>query len=218
MEHSSIQLLKFLQTAASELSISIPDSVIPLFGRYLIELKQWNTTINLTSIENDREIMVKHFVDSLAGLKVIEVTGETQLLDVGAGAGFPALPLKFVRPDLFVELVEPSEKKGAFLRYMIGSLALQRAAVATVKLEDCVNRKGMPPLYDYIVVRAFKVDRMGLLLRSLLKGTGKVVLYRAAKVARDFKLDGLALIREVEYELPAGYGHRTLSVFSKQIG
>jgi 16S rRNA (guanine527-N7)-methyltransferase len=218
VEHDSTQLLEFLQATASELSISIPASALVLFGRYLTELKQWNRAINLTSMDNEREIVVKHFVDSLAGLKIIEITRETKLIDIGAGAGFPAFPIKFVRPDLFVELLEPSEKRGAFLRYMVGSLGLLRTTIATAKLEDYVNRKGTPPLYDYIVVRAFKVDHMGFALRSLLNDGGKVVLYRATKVEDDFKLDGLALIREVEYELPAGYGHRTLSVFSKQAG
>jgi len=218
VEHDSTQSLGFLQKTASELSISIPASALVLFGRYLTELKQWNRAINLTSMDNEREIVVKHFVDSLAGLKVIEITRETKLIDVGAGAGFPALPIKFIRPELSVELLEPSEKKGAFLRYMAGSLGLLRTTIATAKLEDYVNSKGTPPLYDYIVVRAFKVGRMGFALRALLKDGGKVVLYRATKVEDDFKLDGLALIREVEYELPAGYGHRTLSVFSKQAG
>ncbi len=218
MEHDPVQVEELLRKSAAELSISIPDSAIPRFRDYLRELKKWNKAINLTAIQDDREIVVKHFVDSLAGLKVIEMTKEKYLLDVGAGAGFPALPIKLVRPDLSVELLEPSEKKGSFLRYMIGSLGLQQTTIATIKLEDYVNRRSIQRLYDCIVVRAFKVDNLGLVLGSLLKDGGKVVLYRATKVERDFKLDSLALIREVEYELPFGYGHRTLSVFSKLIG
>lgn len=216
MERWPVDLEELLKKSTSELSISIPGSAVPLFFRYLNELKQWNQAIKLTAIDNDREVVVKHFVDSLAGLKVIEMTSETALLDVGAGAGFPALPLKFVRPDLRVEMLDPSEKKGAFLRYVVGALGLQQTTVATSKLEDYVKRRGSQRLYDYIVVRAFRVERFGLALGSLLKDAGKVVLYRAAKVGNDFRLDGLALVREVEYELPAGYGHRVLSVFSKQ--
>lgn len=216
MERWPIDLEELLKKSASELSISIPGSAVPLFFRYLNELKQWNQAINLTAIDNDREVVVKHFVDSLAGLKVIEMASEITLLDVGSGAGFPALPLKFVRPDLLVEMLEPSEKKGAFLRYVVGALGLQQTTVATSKLEDYVRKRGSQRLYDYIVVRAFRVDRFGIALGSLLKDAGNVVLYRSAKVGGDFRLDGLALVREVEYELPAGYGHRVLSVFSKQ--
>ena len=66
-------------------------------------------------------------------------------------------------------------------------------------------------------MRAFKVDSMGALLGSLLKEGGRVVLFRTTKVERNFRLDNLALIQEVEYELPSGCGHRTLSVFSKRM-
>ncbi|MBI4001712.1 MAG: 16S rRNA (guanine(527)-N(7))-methyltransferase RsmG [Nitrospira defluvii] len=217
MEQDPIPIAELLQKSAAELSLSLPDFAIPHFSNYLSELKKWNRAINLTAIHDDREIVVKHFIDSLAGMKVIEINEEVDLLDVGAGAGFPGIPMKFVQPNLSIELLEPSEKKSSFLRYVIGSLGLQRATVATVKLEDYVNRRSNRRLFDYIVVRAFKVDNLGLALGSLLRDGGKVVLYRASKVDRDFKLDSLALIREVEYELPSGCGHRTLSVFSKRI-
>jgi hypothetical protein len=63
------------------------------------------------------------------------------------------------------------------------------------------------------VVRALKVDENGQLLAGLLQPGGKVILYRAEPVPRSFRLTGLALVDEVEYELPSGYGHRVLSVF-----
>ncbi|MDR4478712.1 MAG: 16S rRNA (guanine(527)-N(7))-methyltransferase RsmG [Nitrospira sp.] len=215
MEQDRRQLSVSLQAFASELSISIQDFSVPYFCNYFSELKKWNRAINLTAIDDDHGILVKHFIDSLAGLKVIDVIGETALLDVGAGAGFPALPLKFVQPGLSVELLEPSEKKGAFLRYVIGSLGLQGVTVATAKLEEYARRDNVQGRFDFIVVRAFKVDQLGLALSTLLKPDGKVVLYRAEKVGRDFELAGLALVTEVEYELPAHCGHRVLSVFSK---
>ena len=218
MEHDELQFEKSLQSLAAELSIPIPDSSVSYFLRYLSELKKWNRAINLTAIDDDREILVKHFIDSIAGLKVIDINHETELLDVGAGAGFPALPLKFVRPELLVELLEPSEKKGAFLRYVVGSLGLVGATVATAKLEDYASRGNVHGRFDCIVVRAFKVDECGLALSTLLKPDGRLVLYRAEKVPGSFELADLALIQEVEYELPAKYGHRVLSVFSKSPG
>ena len=218
VEQDEIQFAKSLQSLAADLSSSIPDLSISYFFRYLGELKKWNKAINLTAIDDDREILAKHFIDSIAGLKVIDINHETELLDVGAGAGFPALPLKFVRPELLVELLEPSEKKGAFLRYVVGSLGLQNVTVATAKLEDYAGRGNVQGRFDYIVVRAFKVDQFGVALSTLLKPDGKLVLYRAEKVPRSFELVDLALIKEVEYELPAKYGHRVLSVFSKSPG
>jgi len=217
VEQDEIQFAKSLQSLAADLSSSIPDFSIPYFFRYLGELKKWNKAINLTAIDDDREILVKHFIDSICGLKVIDINREICLLDVGAGAGFPALPLKFVRPQLSVELLEPSEKKGAFLRYVVGSLGLQNVTVTTAKLEDYAGRGNAQGRFDYIVVRAFKVDQFGMALSTLLKQDGKLVLYRAEKVPRSFELVDLALIQEVEYELPAKYGHRVLSVYSKAL-
>lgn len=218
VEQHEIQFAKSIQSLAEDLSISIPDLSLPYFFRYLGELKKWNKVINLTAIDDDREILAKHFIDSIAGLKVIDINDGTELLDVGAGAGFPALPLKFVRPELLVELLEPSEKKGAFLRYVVGSLGLVGVTVATAKLEDYASRENVHGRFDYIVVRAFKVDECGLALSTLLRPEGRLVLYRAEKVPGSFELSGLALIKEVEYELPAKYGHRVLSVFSKSPG
>lgn len=217
MEHNQNNLVSLLLKSAAELSLSIPDTAAPLFVNYLTELKKWNQAVNLTAIENEEEIVIKHFIDSIAGLKVIEIGHETELLDIGAGAGFPAIPLKLIRPNLSIELLEPSKKKSSFLRFVIGSLNIRQATVATMKLEDYVRRSGGRRLFDYIVVRAFKVDSMGALLGSLLKEGGRVVLFRTTKVERNFRLDNLALIQEVEYELPSGYGHRTLSVFSKRM-
>lgn len=199
---------------ASELAIPLTDSCVPLFFHYFCELKKWNKAINLTAIDDGEEILIKHFVDSMAGIKVIDNAGINELLDVGAGAGFPSLPLKFLLPQVKLELLEPSEKKGSFLRYVVGSLGLQQVTVVPAKLEQYVQRPNRRT-FDHIVVRAFKVDGSGRLLADLLTPGGKVILYRAERIPRGVGLAGLALVEEVEYELPSGFGHRVLSVFSK---
>lgn len=199
---------------AATLALPIPDSCVPQFYQYLCALKKWNEAINLTSLSDDEEMIAKHFIDSVAGIKAIDKADEINVLDVGAGAGFPGLPLKLVLPDLALELLEPNQKKGAFLRYVAGSLGLQRVTVVSAKLEPYATRVNHP-LFDYVVVRALKVDKSGQVLASLLKPAGKVLLYRAEPVSRDLELSGLALAQEVEYELPSNYGHRVISVFSK---
>ena len=214
MEQDASQFEGAFRKLAAELDIPLNDACLPLFFSYHCELKKWNKAINLTAIYDDEEILVKHFIDSLHGIKVIDNAEKSDLLDVGAGAGFPGLPLKFVLPQLELELLEPSEKKGAFLRYVVGSLGLQHVTVVPAKLEQYVQRPNRRT-FDYIVVRAFKVDESGPLLADLLKPGGKVILYRAVRIPMGFALAGLALVEEVEYELPSGYGHRVLSVFSK---
>ncbi|MGC3975426.1 MAG: 16S rRNA (guanine(527)-N(7))-methyltransferase RsmG [Nitrospira sp.] len=214
MEQDASKFVSSFRQFAAELAIHLDDSCLPLFLSYLSELKKWNRAINLTAIDDDQEILMKHFVDSIAGIKVIDNADKNEVLDVGTGAGFPGLPLKFMLPQMELELLEPSEKKGSFLRYVIGSLGLQHVTVVPAKLEQYVQRPNRRT-FNYILVRAFKVDESGRLLADLLKPGGRVILYRAEQIPRGFKLDGLALVEEVEYELPAGYGHRVLSVFSK---
>ncbi|MCK6493923.1 MAG: 16S rRNA (guanine(527)-N(7))-methyltransferase RsmG [Nitrospira sp.] len=214
MEHRSSRLRQHLKRFSDELFLPIPESSFDLFERYYHALREWNRAINLTAIESEEEVAAKHFVDSVAGMKVIENAGLKCVLDVGSGAGFPALPLKFALPQLVVELLEPSEKRSAFLRYVIGLLGLSSVRVCSFKLDEYANRQPQRK-FDYIVVRALRVDDAGNALSSLLRDGGKVILYRSSKVEADFRLNDLALDSEVEYELPAGYGHRVLSIFAR---
>ncbi len=182
---------------------------------YLEELRNWNKSINLTAIEDDREIVIKHFVDSLAITRWVELPSGASLLDIGSGAGFPGMPIKLVRPDLSVGFLEPNEKKAAFLRFVIGKLRLSNATVIPSKLDafDPTNR--VYQQYDCLTVRALRVETIGLSISNLLKPDGIAVLYRASRAEESFSLNGLALDREVEYELPSGLGHRVLSIFSR---
>lgn len=215
MEQDATQFEHSLRAFAAQLSLPLPDSSIPYFFRYLRELKVWNRAINLTAIDQDLEVVIKHFIDSMAGAQIIENDSTISVLDIGAGAGFPSIPLKFIRPDVAMVLLEPSEKRSSFLRYMIGSLGLSKMTVVTAKLEDYIERQDAAQIFDYIVVRALKVDGLGLELGELLKPGGRAILYRAERVGKGYELASLALLEELEYELPSGYGHRVLSVFSK---
>ena len=217
MEQAADSFGEILKKTAAAVSIALPETCIPDFRTYLEELRRWNRAINLTAIDTQEEIIIKHFIDSMSALKVIEKVVDINILDVGSGAGFPALPLKIVRPEVSISLLEPNEKKSAFLRYLIGSLNLQGARVLTRKLEDYAMQPEVQGIFDYIVVRAYKIDGMGDVLANLLKDVGKLILFRSAKIEREFTLSSLALVNEVEYELPSGYGHRVLSTFSKRI-
>src|SRR5437762_13311087 len=94
------------------------------FLRYRQELLDWNTRMNLTAITGPEEVLIKHFLDSLSVLTVYDHP-RTRLLDIGSGAGFPGLPLKIVRPQWQVVLVEATRKKVAFLQHMIETLHLK---------------------------------------------------------------------------------------------
>jgi 16S rRNA (guanine527-N7)-methyltransferase len=97
------------------LGLELTEQQSEQFLRYQQELLDWNTRINLTSITNPGEVLIKHFLDSLSLLMAYDAP-YARLLDIGAGAGFPGIPLKIVRPQWRVVLLEATGKKVTFLR------------------------------------------------------------------------------------------------------
>ncbi len=123
------------------------------FMVYLRELKKWNRTHNLTAIDDDREIIIKHFLDSALYLKAIGGRGRN-IADIGSGAGFPGVVLKLLDPALSVSLVEPAWKKAVFLRHITRELGLEGIRVLETKIEDLPVAEP----YDIALTRAlFKV-------------------------------------------------------------
>ncbi len=126
---------------------------IEQFARYSAELRAWNTRVNLTAITDEREIVTRHFLDSL---RCALSWGEhpSRLIDVGSGAGFPALPLKILLPELHVTLVESVGKKAAFLRHIIATLDLRDVTVVTARAEVVGRDPRHREQYDVVTARA----------------------------------------------------------------
>ena len=180
---------------------------------FLNQLLAWNKKINLTAITSEREIIDKHFLDSLAGLKAITGGSETTLLDIGSGAGFPGLPLKIVRPSMRVTLLEASQKKSAFLHHLCGALHLSEMTVLNQRVEDLWKSEKR---YDWVVARAFAKPEIAIAKAvGLLSGNGRLVLYQGrpdpsgALPARSF------WERTIPYQLPLSHNQRRLEIFRR---
>ena len=117
----------------------------------LRELKKWNRAYNLTAIKTDSEIIIKHFLDSLLYLKLIP-EGRLNIADAGSGAGFPGIPIKIIRTETDVSLIEPSRKKTSFLRHITRSLKLTGVNIIEERLEDLCKKDKMD--FDILVSRA----------------------------------------------------------------
>lgn len=122
--------------------------MIDRFSRYGLELLQWNRKINLTAITDARELAIKHFLDSIAAAALIPVGAF--LLDIGSGAGFPGIPLKIVRPDLRITLVDSVRKKVNFQKHTIRLLGLESIEARQVRAEEFKSEKR----FEVIVSRA----------------------------------------------------------------
>src|SRR5260370_10509511 len=107
-----------------QLGVELNEQELEQFLRYREELLEWNTRINLTAITDPAEVLLKHFLDSLSLLLVYDRPA-ARLLDIGAGAGFPGLPLKIVRTQWQVLLLEATAQKVAFLQNIFKTLELK---------------------------------------------------------------------------------------------
>ncbi|TAJ25891.1 MAG: 16S rRNA (guanine(527)-N(7))-methyltransferase RsmG [Nitrospirae bacterium] len=205
-------LAKLLLDSAREVGVSVTNRNVSELLIYLRELISWNKKTNLTAIRQDREIVVKHFIDSIACSKALGQSKSSSLLDVGAGAGFPGLPLKIIHPELNLTLLEPNNKKTAFLRHVIGTLNLSHAVVVPKRIEDCSRELQYQGRFTDIITRALDVDQVIPFVRPLLAHSGRLILCRAKPLDSGLNLFGLQIKNEIAYELPYGYGKRVLLI------
>ncbi|MFZ2089845.1 MAG: 16S rRNA (guanine(527)-N(7))-methyltransferase RsmG, partial [Desulfobaccales bacterium] len=134
--------LALLQEGAAALGITLPPDVLAKFQVYLVELQTWNARVNLTGLKSPRDMVIKHFLDSLAVLPFLE--DAPSLADLGSGAGFPGLVLKLVRPSLTVTLVESRGKKAAFLEYLTALWQLPGVEILQAHLTARLAREWGP--------------------------------------------------------------------------
>jgi 16S rRNA (guanine527-N7)-methyltransferase len=136
-----------------QLGLELTEQQSGQFLRYREELLDWNTRINLTAIRDPGEVMIKHFLDSLSLLMVFDVP-EARLLDIGAGAGFPGLPLKIMRPQWQVVLLEATGKKVTFLQHIIETLQLQDVVSVQERAEKLAQQTEYRTSFDIVTARA----------------------------------------------------------------
>lgn len=149
---SSEEISHFLQ-GLRQLAPAVNDSQIEQFFRYREELLDWNTRFNLTAITDPQEVLFKHFLDSLSLLPVFDAE-RARVLDIGAGAGFPGLPLKILRPQWQVVLLEATGKKVTFLRHVIEVLQLSGVEAMQGRAEELAHHSTYRGKFDLVTARA----------------------------------------------------------------
>jgi 16S rRNA (guanine527-N7)-methyltransferase len=213
------ELRQFLRTAAHSLGLTLTDTQVEQFWTHLAQLLTWNRTTNLTTITDPYEIVGKHFVDSLAALAAVNFPFEGIVVDVGSGAGFPGIPLKIVRPDLRLILIEPSQKKSSFLRAVVGTLRLENVSIFSGTIGEYAARE-QQALGDLMVVRALRFDEVSAYASRVLKRMGYVVLYGTDREDTNAVIERYSLFRvqsEYKFSLPRNYGARVLTVLSQAV-
>lgn len=216
MEHSSSSSL-LLQESSAEIGVPLSTEQVQQFMVYLEQLQLWNQSFNLTSITLNDEIIIKHFVDSLAALRADDVKVGARFLDIGTGAGFPGIPLKIARLDIHMTLVEPATKKVSFLRFIIGLLRLENVDIFDGTLERFMNERLPHGKFDYLATRALKHD---LILHDgtrLLRQGGKAILYSSQPINPSDISSNWSLTGEYSFQLQKGYGQRVVSLVTPSV-
>jgi 16S rRNA (guanine527-N7)-methyltransferase len=146
-----------LKRGAAALGVALDDQQLAAFRTYRELLLEWNARINLTAITDPREIVVRHFLDSLSVTLGVPATlrGEVaRVLDVGSGAGFPGLVLAIAFPRWRVTVLEATSKKVRFLREVAGALHLSGAYPLEGRAEDLAHKREERGHYDVVTARA----------------------------------------------------------------
>jgi 16S rRNA (guanine527-N7)-methyltransferase len=171
-----------LIAGAKELGVSLSNAQLASLNQFAEELKKWNKKINLTAITDDEGIAVKHLVDSLSLLKVVQ--GPGRLLDIGSGGGFPCIPIKIAMPDLDIVSIDAVVKKISFQKQAVRLLNLVHFNAVHVRAETLAA--DYAESFDWVVSRAFSdIPSFVSMALPVLKKDGRIVAMKGRNAAEE---------------------------------
>lgn len=169
-----------------EMNIELSERQIDQFKRYYETLIEWNSFMNLTAITEFDQVLKKHFEDSLALVRVLDLKKQNSLMDVGTGAGFPGIPLKIAYPHLKVVLLDSLGKRVKFLNHVIEKLELENITAVHGRAEDFSRDPQYRESFDLTVSRA--VANLSSLSEYCIPYTkigGYFVSYKSGKIEEE---------------------------------
>ena len=189
-----------LADGLEKIGFGFNEQQIRAFLTYLEELKKWNRAYNLTGLRTDREIILKHFLDSLLFAKALPPEALT-LADIGSGAGFPGIPVKIMLPHLTVFLIEPTQKKAVFLKHICNKLQLENVAIMDKRIENIKDLH-----VDAAVTRAlYSIGEFIEKTKDILNKNGVLILSKSPGLEKELaglSKDQLAGISQEDVVLP----------------
>jgi 16S rRNA (guanine527-N7)-methyltransferase len=168
-------LIKTLSNGAEAIGVRLGPAELALFAAYHREILLWNRRINLVSERSSREIVIRHFLDSLTPAPFLDRPGGA-LIDLGSGGGFPGVPLRIALTGLQVSLIEASRKKSSFLSHLLRTLRLGGVQVIRERVEELKAGEALAGRFDTVVSRAaFKLPDLIRMASFFLKPGGQLI-------------------------------------------
>lgn len=209
--------------ALKEQGIELDDYQINQFLVYFEQLVEWNEKMNLTAIIDEPSVYLKHFYDSISAAFYIDLNGKKSICDVGAGAGFPSIPLKICYPELEVTIVDSLNKRIGFLEHLAEELKLENVKFVHARAEDFGQDSKYRAKFDIVTARA--VARLSVLSELCLPLVKKGGIFAAMKgsAAEDELTDankaitvlGAEIKENHSFLLPIEESERNIFVFNK---
>ena len=194
---------------------------IEQFYKYMNLLIEWNEKMNLTAITEPKEIILKHFIDSITILKYID--DNSKLVDVGTGAGFPGVPLSIMNPTLKITLVDSLNKRLIFLQEVVKELNLKNIEIVHARAEEFGQNKNYREKFDIATSRAVaNLATLSEYLVPLVKIGGKIISMKASNAKEEIndaqkaiEVLGGKIEKIEEFDLPESDIGRTIIIIDK---
>ncbi|MEL0537160.1 16S rRNA (guanine(527)-N(7))-methyltransferase RsmG [Staphylococcus debuckii] len=217
--------VEWLAEKLEEHDITLSDTQKQQFQTYYEKLVEWNEKMNLTSITDEEGVYLKHFYDSITAAFFIDMNQELSICDVGAGAGFPSIPLKIVFPQLKVTIVDSLNKRIQFLNHLADALDLRGVSFVHERAENFGNFRGdNRESYDIVTARAVaRLSVLSELCLPLVKTGGHFIAMKSAKGEEELEEARFGIgvfggrVEAVEtFELPGDAGERQMIIIEKR--
>ena len=215
--------LEILEKGCEKLGITLNDTQKNQFIQFYEYLVEKNKVMNLTGITEFQEVLVKHFLDSLACVKAVDMSKVNRIMDIGTGAGFPGVPLKIAFPHLEACLLDSLKKRVNFLEENFQLLKLENITAIHGRAEEFAKNKAYRETYDLCVSRA--VSNLATLSEYCLpyvKTGGFFISYKSGTVQEEveqaqkaIKILGGRIQDVVYFQLPDSEIQRSLVVIEK---